>query len=595
MLRLIALVLIALAQPAAAGPVGNEAGIGNSLVNGLPPSLAVAQQHIIDGRPREAIAQARAFLDAGPGRRAAAMGWEILGTALFLDDQTEEAVKALRRAVEFDRTRASAWTKLGSIAIEAGDMPRAQEWLQMALSLDPGQALARERMGTVLERRGDIPAAIASYEAGMRNTRPEYLGSKVSLAVLYNRQGRYAETVRLLQPIGLARLTDIRGKLALGIALLVTDNPEAAHPFLIAAEDQAPGDDRVAIFTAIAHRQVGEAEAALKLLRRITTAKPDNVAGQFQLGLALIGRSDYPAGRRALEAAYRLDPVESEQQHLFVGRPALGIRPADAVAVFEALARRPGARLSDTLLLARVYEAAGQPQNIERAWREAVARFPKDGTAHWRLINLLAAARNYTAALAAFEASQKELPDDPRLLVTGSLVHARMGQLPPALALAQRAATLSPADPMVRLQLAILQDQSGEAAAAATSYRAVLASQPDNPVALNNLATIEAERDPPTAVGLARRARALLPENADVADTLGWALLRAGRSSEAVSAMTEALKLNPDSPRQTYRLALAQHAAGDIPGARAGLVKAITTGPFPEIDEARALLQKISR
>ena len=47
------------------------------------------------------------------------------------------------------------------------------------------------------------------------------------------------------------------------------------------------------------------------------------------------------------------------------------MRPNDAVAMFEALAARPGAALADAALLARVYLAADRPADVERAWRGA--------------------------------------------------------------------------------------------------------------------------------------------------------------------------------------------------------------------------------
>jgi Flp pilus assembly protein TadD len=259
------------------------------------------------------------------------------------------------------------------------------------------------------------------------------------------------------------------------------------------------------------------------------------------------------------------------------------------------MAARPTARLADTALLARVSQAAGQPEGVERAWRAAVARFPTDAAAHWRLINMLAAEQKYPAAMQAFDAAQRLVPDDPSLLLTASMVQARAGRPAEALALANRLVAAAPTDTLARLNLAGLQQATGDKTAAATTYRGVLASQPDNIFALNNLALLQTESDPAGAVALARRAQRLQPRDPEVLDTLAAALLKLGRGGEAVATMRESVAIDPANPRRRYRLALVQEASGDLPGARATLNELVNAAPFPDLDAARAALRRLSR
>ncbi len=590
-----AVLLLLMPLPAASTPSEWRAGFVGSLGTGLPPSLQVAQQAMLEGRLADAVAQARAFLAAGPVPRGAAVGHEMLGTALFLSDQPAEALASLRRAVQIDPGRASAWAKLGGVAQAAGDLDQAQDWLLNALRLDPGQSFARERLAALLAQRGNIAGAIAQYELLLGGSQPMNLTAAAALAGFYNTQQRYADTLRLLEPVGIIRLSDPDARLAYGTALLAGGRPTEALQPLQLAQEQRPADLVTALALAVARRQAGQSEASAAGLRQLLAIRPDWAAAQFHLGLVLIARSDYAGGRRALELAAQKGAAEVAQQQLFVGPLMLGARPNDAVAMFEALAARPGAALADAALLARVYLAADRPADIERAWRGAVARFPKDPVAHWRLVNTLATERKFAEALLAFQAAQREVPDDPRLLLTGSMVQMRLGQTAEALALATRLVAVAPADWVAKLHLAGLQEASGDPIGAAVTYRTVLAIQPDNAMALNNLAALETARDPAGAVALARRALRATRDSADIHDTLGWALLKLGRSVEAVAAMRDAVSLNPTSARQRYRLALAQEAAGQTDQARAMLVEAITAGNFAEIDEARAALRRLSQ
>jgi Tfp pilus assembly protein PilF len=66
----------------------------------------------------------------------------------------------------------------------------------------------------------------------------------------------------------------------------------------------------------------------------------------------------------------------------------------------------------------------------------------------------------------------------------------------------------------------------------------------------NNLAftIVKAGKDPKEAVPLAERAARLNPESADANDTLGWVLLRAGRTDDAEVPLVRALNLSGNSP-----------------------------------------------
>ena len=64
--------------------------------------------------------------------------------------------------------------------------------------------------------------------------------------------------------------------------------------------------------------------------------------------------------------------------------------------------------------------------------------------------------------------------------------------------------------------------------AAVAQLAALLERQPNDVVALNNIAWLLAERDSGAAEKYARRAYSIAPQSAAVGDTLGWVLLKKG-------------------------------------------------------------------
>ncbi len=125
------------------------------------------------------------------------------------------------------------------------------------------------------------------------------------------------------------------------------------------------------------------------------------------------------------------------------------------------------------------------------------------------------------------------------------------------------------------LQHALLLEGSGRLQEARRAYEEVLKIQPDQTVALNNLAYLKAEAgdDLPGALKLAQHARDLSPRSADVIDTLGSIYLKMNRAESAADAFREALGVR-DDPAFHFHLGLALLQKGDRPAARAELESA---------------------
>ena len=128
-----------------------------------------------------------------------------------------------------------------------------------------------------------------------------------------------------------------------------------------------------------------------------------------------------------------------------------------------------------------------------------------------------------------------------------------------------------------QLRLALAYDLRGDFDLAIERYRAILAIERDNAVALNNLAYILAERknDPKQALPLAEEAYVLTKQAAVVADTLGWIHHKLGNHGRALPYLERAARLSPLDPEVALHAAVVHAELGNMPQARTFLAAAL--------------------
>ena len=177
--------------------------------------------------------------------------------------------------------------------------------------------------------------------------------------------------------------------------------------------------------------------------------------------------------------------------------------------------------------------------------------------------NAAAAAGKLDVAIAGFQKVLDTVePDSPE---AGDLdlrigeAYRRKGDREAAIAWLSRASELLPDQPVVRGTLALVLDASGEKEAAEREYRATLELDPENAVAMNNLAFLLAERgrDLDEALGLAQSAVALMPGDAEILDTTGWVRLKRNETGAAIDLFASAWLKSPGNDEYRRHLLLA--------------------------------------
>ena len=129
---------------------------------------------------------------------------------------------------------------------------------------------------------------------------------------------------------------------------------------------------------------------------------------------------------------------------------------------------------------------------------------------------------------------------------------------------------------------------------AQAQYKVVLASQPDNVVALNNLAWVSGELGDPQSIAYAERALKLAPQSPQVIDTLGGLLIKKGDLAKGLEYQERAVQLAPNAPslRVNYARGLIKADKKDLARKQLEAAQAIP-GESPAKKDAADLLKTL--
>lgn len=182
----------------------------------------------------------------------------------------------------------------------------------------------------------------------------------------------------------------------------------------------------------------------------------------------------------------------------------------------------------------------------------------------------------------------KGAPEDFGLHLMISYLYSQSGRGRDAVAAARKALELAPSDrqdmtTQALLVLSSAQEQAGDLKDAEESLRRILAKEPDNATALNNLGYFLTERNERLAEALEmiRRAVKAEPDNASFLDSLGWVYFKLGQLKEAEQNLGEAARRNTTSATIQEHLGDVYQLGSELDKARTAWKKALSLSIEP--------------
>lgn len=300
-------------------------------------------------------------------------------------------------------------------------------------------------------------------------------------------------------------------------------------------------------------------QQALTTFNKLATMQPN--APQAQLGQAdaHLGLKDYAGAERSLKRALEVSPKLLIAQRGLVGLMISDRRFPEALAMAKAVQKERPAEFVG-------YQLEGDVE-LQR--------------------------KNWDAALSAFRAGlQKARSPEAAIKLHHALTTAGRNQ--EAEQFSSNWQKENARDLAFRFYLGDAALGLKDWALAESRYREVLQFQPDNAMALNNVAWLLMKQSKPGSLALAEKANALAPNQPALLDTLAMSLAADKQIDKAIALQKKNVERVPDDGGMRLNLARLHLQAGDKPQARVELERLAKLGKrFADHAEVSELLKGV--
>lgn len=496
-----------------------------------------------------------------------------------------------------------------------GDPDRAMEAIDRALLIDPKHEQVRlARAEFLMERRDEDPAAADEARALVDTILEENPDSTLGLFTKAKFELIDGENVsasnrlrRVVQdsPSSLAHVM-------LATAYQRMGQPDLARSELLAAIqlDEANLTARRAL--AQLHMEAGNYPLAIQEADAALRRDPSHQGVALLRARALAADGQLSEARAALDALEYAEGSDSNPLRLAASLLYLQLRaPEQANALIETVLQNEPTNASALKLWATQKASAGASAEGLARIEQALEASPDDA----RLYELRAALNLAIGGppdqgdalrervMRDLETSIEKDPTRAEPWVLKASLYRLDGRFEDADEALEKAIEINPSGADAFVMRAELLERRGEKARARAAYEALLEEHPDHSMAKNNLAWLLADGETPTpedldrAQDLAQDAKEAFPDNAAIADTLGWVMLKKGIPRAAIPLFREAIGKSPNSVMRAtvrYHLALAYEEAGDSEKAIAELEIAIAEDEsFPNRGDAVVVLERL--
>ena len=187
----------------------------------------------------------------------------------------------------------------------------------------------------------------------------------------------------------------------------------------------------------------------------------------------------------------------------------------------------------------------------------------------------------------------KKAPNEERAILS-STHYSRAGDFSAAATDLKDWLERSPGSSQARLAQAGLLQKSQQFKEAEAQYLKVLDVQPNNLIALNNLAWLLHEQGDERALGYAEQAYQLDSSRPALIDTLGWLLVQNKQSERGIELLQSAVRHDGNDAEFRYHLAAAYEQAGRLEEARREIRVALENREsLSDLEQAQALSRRL--
>lgn len=468
-----------------------------------------------------------------------------------------QAVEAAKALTQKQPSNPVAYNLLAVSYTSKGEFDNAKRQFEKALSINSKFTAAYMGLAQVSLQQGKQQEATDYYKKALEVDNKN-LAAMLALARQAELMGKHDEAVDWIEKAQKANPESIQPLVLLSNAYLKKGDELKALNTAKAAHDLGPESPVVLSLLGRVQMANGDASSAMATFRELVKLQPKSVNARLMLAQGQVNSKNYTAASETLEKALEMD-ADYLPAHVLLGQVALADGELDRARTIakDIQAKHPE--------LSVAYELEGDVSandgdfvKAERLYAVAFSK-KKSAALSLKLHRVLMQLEKSTQAVTPLE----EWLDE------------------------------QPADVSSRLVLAMAYQQMGDAGKGIEHYLKVADYQPNNVVALNNLAWLYQEEGSSKALTYAEKLYELSENRPEVMDTVGWVFVQNGRVNRGLELLQDAKVHAPHIPEIGYHYVLALDKAGRASEAHKELERFLRDNPdFENRDDAQKLLQR---
>jgi len=483
---------------------------------------------------------------------------------------TDRAFKDLESIAKSDSGQSQADLALITAHMQRRDYDKALAAIDALDKKQPDNTVTRNLRGAVYMAKRDFKKARATFEASLA-AQPNDAVAANNLTVIDVQEGKADDARKRYE--GMIAKDPKNEQLLLALAQLTAltrENPEESKAILDRAVAANPGSARARLALVGYYSRIGDARGALAAAQAAQGQFPDDPTVLENLAGAQLAAGE---NNQAIATLTRIVQVQPSSPMALLQLSAVQFSTKDYAGAIDS-ARKALVVQTDLpqawAILTQAQIAAGQGDAALADAKRLQKEQPDKALGYAIEGEVMASNKKWSEAADSIAAALKRQPVS-LLAVNEYAMLTQAGRTADAKAFVETWTREHPTDTAIAELLAQQAMVRKDYPAAIAQYRAVLAINPENATALNNVAWMLSEAGDPKAREYAERAYQLQPFNAQVVDTLGLTLYRTGDTARGTQLLRLASNLAPGDAeiRLHYGQALAK--SGDKEGAKRAL------------------------
>jgi putative PEP-CTERM system TPR-repeat lipoprotein len=472
--------------------------------------------------------------------------------------EVENAIKSAQEYRDRNPESATSYDLLGRAFLAGNRKEEARTAFLKALEIRPGDPGAGISLADLALQEKNFELAREYYKKVL-DKNPSHMQTLMKLASSFALEGREQDMLSSLQNTLSAYPRAMEPRLMMARYYIAGGHLEWALSLLDELSEEQKAHPDALVTQAGFELAAGRYNQALVTLGRLVEIYPDVSQHHYMLSKAYAGVGDIKQFSAELERTVELDP-----DHFYA-----------------------------KIALARLALLSNQKDKFEKHLAEVRQMAPENADV-MKLEVILAQQKGDNASAARLlEAIFHKEPAAENAIALATHKHS-VGDVNGAITELQRWVANHPNDIAVRQKLAEIYGSNNQLGGVVYQYRKILETEPDNVLALNNLAWHLRNQDPKESLEFALKATKLAPGSSLILDTLAIAQLKNNNLVEARRTINHALRISPNNPEIRLHAAQIMAAEGDIEGAIETLTSVLDERKkFPARAEAEALLAQL--